>query len=411
MTPHRILAATAMVTLISVSGVALPYPILAPLFLDVAHPISQFGNLPPKLLLGAILAIYPLGILMGSNVIGAWSDRLGRRPILMWTMAGSALGYALSAWAIYRGDFLLFALSRLLTGLCEGNLSVARAIASDLHPHIDRTRAFSLLSATTYAGYLIGPLIGGFLLPLGAPLAFMAASAACGIAVVLIAITLPADKPKQTDGVQAETHSLALLRDPRIRTFFGLYLMLMLSVNGFYEFYPVWLVETRQFTSLDIAWATVLLTSSMIVVATLLNMKVKRRLGLAKAGLLGIGLFSVPLLLLPLSQGEYVLPFVLMGSGIALYNAMLPSYLAERGGSHGQGALMGLMATSFFLGNVLMAVVGSALSLWDTRLVLSLSGLLGLVAAVQFAHHHFRRTTWPAPQAPIPPEKEIASGL
>lgn len=411
MSPHRILATTALVTLISVSGVALPYPILAPLFLEIAHPVSQFAGLPTKLLLGAVLAIYPLGILAGSNVIGAWSDRHGRRLILLWTMAGSALGYALSAWAISEGDFLLFAISRFLTGLCEGNLSVARAIASDLHPRIDRTRAFSLLSATTYAGYLVGPLLGGLLLPLGASMAFIAAAVACGLAVGVIAIALPADKPTSASTQAEHSHSLALLRHPKIRAFFGLYLMLMLSVNGFYEFYPVWLVEQRHFSSIEIAWATVLLTSIMILVATLLNMKLKRRLGLARAGIVGMTLFSLPLMLLPLSQGQYVLPFVLMGAGIALYNAMLPSYLAERGGAYGQGILMGLMATTFFLGNVIMALVGSALAIWDTRLVLSLSGVLGMVATLQFAHHHFRRMTWPEPEPQTTTEKEIASGL
>ncbi len=411
MSPHRILATTALVTLISVSGVALPYPILAPLFLDMAHPVSQFAGLPGKLLLGIVLAIYPLGILAGANVIGAWSDRYGRRRILLWTMAGSALGYTLSAWAITQGDFLLFTLSRFLTGLCEGNLSVARAIASDLHPRIDRTRAFSLLSATSYAGYLVGPLLGGLLLPLGAAMAFVAAAGACALAVVVIALALPADSPTTPASGAVPTHSLALLRHPKIRPFFTLYLMLMLSVNGFYEFYPVWLVEQRHFSSLDIAWATVLLTSAMILVATLFNMQLKRRLGLARAGIVGMVLFSLPLLLLPLSQGQYVLPFVLMGGGIALYNAMLPSYLAERGGEHGQGTLMGLMTTTFFLGNVIMALLGAALAIWDTRLVLSLSGLLGLIATHQFAHHHFRRMTWPEPEPRMGGEKEIASGL
>ncbi|MBW3140239.1 MFS transporter [Ferrimonas balearica] len=410
MSPYRILAATALVTLISVSGVALPYPILAPLFLDLAHPVSQFANLPPKLLLGAILAIYPLGILIGSNLIGAWSDRFGRRTILLWTMVGSALGYFLSAQAIAQGNFLLFALSRLVTGLFEGNLSVARAIASDLHPKIDRTKAFSWLSATTYGGYLIGPLLGGVLLPLGAPVAFTVAGIACAIAVGVIAVALPKDRPAAC-GQRAERHSLALLRDPRIRAFFTLYLLLMLSVNGFYEFYPVWLLEVRQFDSLDIAGATVLLTSTMIAVATLVNVRAKQRLGLARAGMVGMALFSLPLLLLPLSAGHYVLSFILMGAGIALYNAMLPSFLAERGGDYGQGALMGLMATTFFLGNVIMALLGSALALLDTRLVLTLSGLFGTVAMAQFGHLHFRRTTWPRPVSQAPAEKPAAGGL
>lgn len=387
----RTLAVTLCVTLISVSGIALPYPLLAPLFIDIAHPVSQFMGLPPKVLLGAILAIYPLGILLGSNVIGAWSDRAGRRKVLLVTMIGAAMGYVLSGIAIMMGDFALFALSRLLTGLCEGNLSVARAIAADLHPAIDRTRAFSLLSATSYAGYLVGPLMGGLLLPLGASLAFWVAAIACTLAVVLIATLLPRDKPV---GAGDSNTSLALVKDPRIRPFFLLYLMLMLATNGFYAFYPLWLVEYHDADSMGIAQATVMITTAMIITATLFTMGLKRRMGLALSAMVGMGLFAGALVLLPLSNSHYVAPFVAMGTGIAIYNAMLPSYLSERMNHYGQGQLMGLMTTTFCLGNVLIAMLGSTLALWDTRAVLVLSGTLGLFAMVQFGRHHYHLGTF-----------------
>ncbi|SHI05288.1 MFS transporter [Ferrimonas marina] len=394
MSPYRSLTAILCVTLISVSGIALPYPILAPLFIELGHPVSEFAGLPPKLLLGLVLAIYPLGILLGSNRIGAWSDRVGRRKVLQWTMAGSALGYVLSAWAIQQGSFLGFALSRLLTGVCEGNLSVARAIAADLHPHIDRTRAFSYLNATGYAGYLVGPLLGGLMLPLGASMAFWLAALACLAALVLITLLLPQDRP--TGQFRGQT-SLGLLKEAHLRPFFVLYLLLMLGLNGFYEFYPVWLVEFRGFDSLNIAYTTVLLTSSMILMAILGVMSVKRWLGVAGTALVGMAGFALALLLLPLSGDLYLLPFVLMGFGIALFNATLATYLAQHGGEqYGQGRLMGLMTTTFCLGNVLMALIGGVLILFDTRWVLALSSLLVLLAAGQFGYHHFHRDTWGA---------------
>ncbi|TKB46838.1 MFS transporter [Ferrimonas sediminicola] len=381
--PYYTFGVTLLITLISVSGIALPYPILAPLFLDLGHPVSQIMELPPKLLLGAALAIYPVGILIGANYIGAWSDRAGRKRVLVWTMLGAALSYGLTAWAISLGSFALFALSRLLTGLFEGNLSVARAIAADLHPRIDRTRAFSYLSAMSYAGYLVGPLIGGMLLPLGASLAFWVAALACVAALVLIILALPKDAPKALRSSRGG--SLSLLIQPKYRGFFACYLLLMLGLNGFYEFYPVWLVEYLAFDSQQIAWATVLLTSAMIATATLATMKMKRLLGLVPSALTGMVIFAIAVASFPYGGGQYVASFVAAGAGIALFNAMVPSYLSEQGrDSDGQGQLMGLLTTVFCLGNVVIAVLGALLALLDTRLVLMLSAVLGVAAALQF---------------------------
>ncbi|SDK29914.1 Predicted arabinose efflux permease, MFS family [Ferrimonas sediminum] len=380
--PYYTFGVTLLITLISVCGIALPYPILAPLFLDLQHPISQFAGIPEKLLLGAVLAIYPVGILIGSNYLGAWSDRLGRKRVLSWTMLGATLSYGLTAFAIEQGSFLLFTASRLLTGLFEGNLAIARAIAADLHPKIDRTRAFSYLSAMGYAGYLIGPVVGGFLLPLGASLAFWVAAAACAAATGLILLALP----KDTGGrYRQQGSSLSLLKHPHYRDFFVCYLMLMLALNGFYEFYPVWLVEYRQFNSEQIAWATVLLTSAMIATAVMATMKVKRWLGLVSAGVVGVLLFAVAIGSFPYGNGDYLASFIAAGIGIALFNAMMPSYLSEHAqDSQGQGQLMGLLTTVFCLGNVIIAIVGAALALVDTRLVLMTSALLAVIASGLF---------------------------
>ncbi len=132
---NSILMVTLLVTLISVSGIALPYPLLAPLFDAGTSPLTDFMSLPMQILFGIVIGIYPLGLIIGSSFIGAFSDQHGRRKILIFTMFGSSLSYILTAYAVISGSFLLFCLSRFITGLLEGNISIARAIATDLHPN------------------------------------------------------------------------------------------------------------------------------------------------------------------------------------------------------------------------------------------------------------------------------------
>jgi DHA1 family tetracycline resistance protein-like MFS transporter len=71
--------------LLSTVGASLPYPMLAPLFADGSvHGLNSFLGLPPKLLLGIALMINPLGLLIGSAVLGPLSDGFGRRRALRW---------------------------------------------------------------------------------------------------------------------------------------------------------------------------------------------------------------------------------------------------------------------------------------------------------------------------------------
>ncbi|MFZ1832286.1 MAG: MFS transporter, partial [Pseudomonadales bacterium] len=110
-----------LVSFMSTAGVALPFPVLAPYFLaDEPGALSGFLGLPPKLLLGILLAVYPLGILIGSSFLGALSDHFGRKRVLVASLCLAALGYLLTAAAVLIESFPLFALARLLTGLCEG---------------------------------------------------------------------------------------------------------------------------------------------------------------------------------------------------------------------------------------------------------------------------------------------------
>ena len=81
---------------------------------------------------------------------------------------------------------------------------------------------------------------------------------------------------------------------------------------------------------------------------------------------------------------------VLFGIPNACYNAIMPAWCAERFGHLGQGAVMGLWSTIFCLSNILMAVVGSVLTLIDTRLILLLGAILSGWAAwriLRWAHH------------------------
>ncbi|MFL6679003.1 MAG: MFS transporter, partial [Burkholderiaceae bacterium] len=195
--PYWILAAVCLLGLVSTVGVSMPYPILAPIFIGgAADGFTHFGGLAPSVLMGIALAANPLGILIGSLFSGPLSDRHGRRVVLAVTLVATLAGHLLTAFALVVRNYPLFALARFATGLVESNTAVARAMLADLHEQIDRTRAFALLNACFYAGWLLGPLVGGLTLPLGEPVPFVLAAVMTLPCVAILFLGLPAAPPK-----------------------------------------------------------------------------------------------------------------------------------------------------------------------------------------------------------------------
>ena len=387
--PHSTLYAVMLVCLLGTAGIALPYPVLSPFFLDpeTDNALIGFMGLPPKLLLGGLLALYPLGLLIGSSFIGVLSDIYGRKQVLIISLLAAAAGYGLTGYAILAESYPLFALARLLTGLCEGNIAISRAIALELHPAIDRTRAISLLYATNYAGWLIGPLAGGYLAPLGVGNVFFITGAVTLLATLLVQVAIIRQPPAAATGRSVwqemrHSNSIGLLRLQDIRPLIIYHLMFTLGLNAFYEFYPLWLVERFSFDSIAIGWATVVITVAMIVSSIYAVTPMQERFG----ALVTVQHFSLLLgalfLLLPWSGPlTLYLGFLTIGATIAVANGVFPVYMANRFEEHGLGRVQGLLTTNFCAANVIAALVGSVIALLGTGWSIATGGLLCIAAS------------------------------
>ncbi|UGQ49025.1 MFS transporter [Massilia endophytica] len=375
-----LIAAACLMALLSTVGASLPYPILPPLFAaEAANSLNNFLGLPPKLLFGIALTINPIGLLIGATLLGPLSDRYGRRPVLLTTAFGGAAGHALTAVALVMHSYPLFILARFGTGLMEGNGSVARALLADKLEGPLRVRALSWLNGAFYAGWLAGPLLAGATLGFGITVPFMVAVAALVLAALLVMAALPPQAPSSDTSslwqVARQRHALNLLRFPELRMLFIVQLAVSCGVTAFYSYYPLWLVEVGSFDTPSIAAANMvmcgIMTGSSLIAGRPSEHEPLRRAawfawGVAAAvagvalgnlwfGLVAIALFGIP---------------------NAFFNAIVQGWAAERFSAHGQGAVMGLLSTTFCLASILTSLAGALLSLADTRLVLGLGAVL-----------------------------------
>ncbi len=113
------------------------------------------------MLLGALTASYPIMQFFASPILGQMSDRFGRRPVLVASLAGTCVGYVLFALAIITHNIPLLFASRMLDGITGGNISVAQAVIADVSTPQNRAKNFGLIGAAFGLGFIMGPYLGG----------------------------------------------------------------------------------------------------------------------------------------------------------------------------------------------------------------------------------------------------------
>jgi len=153
--------------LLDAVGIGLIFPILPALLREVTHT----EDVAPYI--GAMTALYAVMQFLFAPVLGALSDRLGRRPVLLLSLAGAAVNYVFLAFA---PSLWLLLLGRAIAGLTSANISVATAYITDISPEDTRARRFGLLNAMFGAGFIVGPVLGGVLGDHWLRLPFMAAA-------------------------------------------------------------------------------------------------------------------------------------------------------------------------------------------------------------------------------------------
>lgn len=385
------------VTLLASMGISLPYPVLTPLFIDAPETtLNTWGGLAPSTLFTILIAIYPLGIFLGSSFIGALSDRLGRKRVLAQTLLICFIGYLVSAYALYVNDYLLLLLSRFFTGITEGNVAIARAIALDIgegkegEVGISKVRAVSFINSAVFLGWLLGPLVGGVLADVEPYYAMIAAAVGAVFCYYLTVRWLEETaeiKPSKLSIWQTaiKDNSLQLIRDPWIARLFMMYLCYTLAINLFYEFYPVWLVDKQNFDSLGIGLATTNMTIFMTLASLFVVTKVQAKFGLLNPMTNLMWMLAVAMAITPFTDGiSTQVLFAITGIVIATFNGLMPVYVSDSQEGKGNGAIMGLLTMTFCIANVIAAVIGGPLLLLDSIWPLFVSAGFFLFAMVLF---------------------------
>ncbi len=150
-TNRRALTFIFVTILLDIIGAGIMMPVVP----YIVRPYSH-----DALTIGLLAVAYSVAQFFAAPLLGAISDRHGRRPVLVISLFGAAIGYSLFGIG---GALSVFFLSRIIAGFTGGNLTAAQAYIADVSGPDDRAKNFGLVGAAFGLGFILGPSIGGVL--------------------------------------------------------------------------------------------------------------------------------------------------------------------------------------------------------------------------------------------------------
>ena len=354
---HMALGLMFVTVFIDLIGFGIIIPLL-PLY------AKQFGA--SGLTVGLLLMSYSLMQFFFAPMWGRLSDKIGRKPVLMISLATSAIGYTI--WGFSDSLAMLF-VSRIVAGFGNANLAVAQAYISDVTPEEYRSQGMGMIGAAFGLGFVLGPAIAGVASHFGVhPSALGFIAAAFSFAdLIFTAFGLP--EPKKRSETVPDRFSLGV--EFYLRTFankkFALSLLIIfVSTFAFANMETTLVLLTNKYYNFNMQQNGYLF-AGLGLVMVLIQGGLIRRLGKkypdAPMITVGTALVTVGLLLTPATHYLPVLCFalVILATGSGINNPSTSSLLSKLCSKDETGGVMGIGQSMSTLGRILGPVAGGYL--------------------------------------------------
>ena len=303
---------------------------------------------------GALVAAFSFAQLLAAPLWGRVSDRFGRKPVLIVSLVGTAIGSLFTGLAT--GLVLLF-VGRLIDGASGASVSVAQAAVADIAEPSQRARLFGLLGAAFGLGFVLGPAIGGALSPISPRLPFFVAAALAGGNAIVALRRLPETRP--ADRVRAPRSSPA-------RGIGNLVAVSFLSLLAFSAFEGTFALFGNKRLGLQESSTYVVFTIIGVLIAVdqvVLVHPLVARVGERRSLRLGLALNATGLALLPFVHSRWALApsLLLLCAGQGLITPTLSSEVAAMVDADARGQVLGIQQSAGGLARTIGPAAGGVL--------------------------------------------------
>jgi MFS family permease len=379
-----------LVNFIGTLGYSIVLPFLVVIVLKLGGNALVYG------LLGATYSFFQL---IGAPVLGNWSDRYGRRKILLLSEAGTVIGWIIFlvglllqtgkpdaktdvSFVVSLPLVLIFA-ARALDGITGGNISIANAYLADITPKAERKKNFGKMSASANLGLIFGPLVAGLLgaFAWGSYITVICAALISLVAFIVIYYRLrdntakPIDETLDADNAgksltqqHKECYRLqkpgqsvfSIFRLPFVPYFMVLYFLIFLSFNFFYVAFPVYVAETLHWSLLQIGLFFSVLSGALVVVQGPILGYISKRFSSAQLVIAGNMILAIGFCLFRFPSDALMYAGALL---FALGNGLMwPSFtalLSNTGDERSQGTIQGFAGSAGSLASIAGLISGA----------------------------------------------------
>lgn len=322
-------------------------------------------------LVGLLVASFSLAQFVCAPFLGRLSDRVGRKPVLLLSLVGTAVGSLLTGLA---GSLAILFVGRVVDGASGASVSVAQAAVADIAPPAQRARLLGLLGAAFGLGFVAGPALGG-LAALGGPhVPFLLAAAIAGVNAVVAWRRLPETHPRRVLATSEPAYGPGRhqneVRAPEGQAARGelrvLVLVAFTSLVAFSGFEATFALFGERRLGLGLASAGAVFTAIGLLLAAVNAGVVGRlvdRIGEVATLRVGLVLNATGLLLLPAVRSWWTLvPAVaLLTTGQGLVTPAMSSVVAGRAGHERRGRALGAQQSAGSLARVVGPATAGAL--------------------------------------------------
>lgn len=353
MHPNRNRYIIALIALVNMIGYGIIIPILYSF--SKKYGLSDFEN-------GLLFALFSICQFISTPIIGRLSDKYGRKPMLLVSIAGTAVSFFMMAFA---PNALFLFLSRALDGLTAGNIPVAFAVISDSTKPEDRAKAFGLIGSALSFGFVFGPAIAAFTVGFGATVPFLVAGVITVVAVILTALYLPetnkfigqVQKGKLFD-FKGMWH---FLFDPKVGMIFliSLVYFLAFACSVIYGFQP-YTINVLKVSQTENAILFTIFGAVGLFAQNLVVGPVSKKFGIKKSFTNSILLVALAFLIIFFSRSlsVFVVGMIVMAFANSVSQTLIPTILSQSADEKTQGSVMGLNASYQSIGMIFGPFLG-----------------------------------------------------
>ncbi len=364
---------------------------LLAVFLTICVSLIGFGIVIPllpfyakrfsasELEIGLLFASFSVAQLIASPILGDWSDRWGRRPVLILSLLGSALSFVILALA---GNMAWLFLSRLLDGFTGGNITTARAYIADITEPSERARSFGLIGAAFGLGFILGPGLGGGLAKFGLEVPAWTAVWLSLLAALLAWWWLPETVHQTHEKRPSPWREMPkLFRRPLLGHLLWTNLLLWIGFSIYQTTFPLFVTTRFGLGPVEIGYLLAVIGFVGVLTQATAVGRVVRALGEQRALLLGLVLNAIGLTgaaFVPSLGGFYLLAIIATVGG----SFALPAYisiLSQSVSPQEQGRVQGVAGALESLARIVGPIWGNGALKYSLALPYSSAALLLLV--------------------------------